>query len=46
MLPFFRFNYWFVFVVPIFNQWMAIDFVANVGMLVLSGIGYAKSSKR
>lgn len=45
LLPFFWFNYWYVFVVPIFNQWMGLDFIANVAMLVLSGIGYAKSSK-
>ena len=43
LLPFFWFNYWFVFVVPIFNQWMALDFIANVIMLALCGVGFAKS---
>ena len=46
LLPFFWFNYWFVFVVPIFNRWMALDFVANLAMLMLCAIGYAKSSAR
>ena len=45
LLPFFWFNYWFVFVVPIFSQWMALDFGANVAMLALCVIGYAKSSR-
>ena len=45
LLPFFWFNYWFVFVVPIFNQWMALDFIANVAMLVLCALGYAKGSE-
>jgi len=43
LLPFFWFNYWFVFVVPIFNQWMALDFIANVVMLALCGVGLGKS---
>ena len=46
LLPFFWFNYWFVFVVPIFNQWMALDFIANVAMLALCAAGYRKSGKR
>ena len=45
LLPFFWFNYWFVFVAPIFNQWMALDFIANVAMLVLCALGYAKGSE-
>jgi hypothetical protein len=40
LLPFFWFNYWFVFEVPILNQWMALDFVANVAMLGFSLSGY------
>lgn len=36
LLPFFGFNYWFVFVVPVFNRWMALDFVSNAFMLALS----------
>lgn len=40
LLPFFAFNYWFVFVVPIFNRWLAIDFVSNAFMLALSLYGW------
>ena len=40
LLPFFGFNYWFVFVVPVFNEWMALDFVCNAAMLLLCVIGY------
>ncbi|MHA7872892.1 MAG: hypothetical protein ACX939_11125 [Hyphococcus sp.] len=45
LLPFFWFNYWFVFVVPMFNSWMMIDFVANAAMLALCVIGYRGSAK-
>lgn len=38
--PFFAFNYYFIFVRPIFNQWLAIDFVANLFMLALCVIGW------
>ncbi|WP_156457512.1 hypothetical protein [Altererythrobacter sp. Root672] len=44
LLPFFWFNYWFVFVVPVFNQWMALDFVSNAAMLALCVVGYRASS--
>jgi hypothetical protein len=40
LLPFFWFNYWFVFVVPVFNQWMALDFISNAAMLSLSLWGW------
>ena len=40
LLPFFWFNYWFVFVVPVFNQWMALDLVSNAAMLGLSLWGW------
>ena len=43
LLPFFWFNYWFVLVVPIFNEWMALDFVSNAVMLVLCIVGYART---
>jgi hypothetical protein len=43
LLPFFWFNYWFVFEVPMFS-WMALDFVSNAGMLALCVIGYHQSS--
>jgi hypothetical protein len=36
LLPFFGFNYWFVFEVPIFNRWLALDFGANAVMLALA----------
>jgi hypothetical protein len=40
LLPFFWFNYWFVFVEPVFNQWMALDFASNAAMLGLSIWGW------
>ena len=40
LLPFFIFNYWFVFEVPIFNRWLALDFVSNAFMLGLSLYGW------
>ena len=43
LLPFFFFNYWFVFVVPMFNGWMMLDFGANVAMLALCVVGWRKS---
>jgi hypothetical protein len=43
LLPFFWFNYWFVFVVRILSGWMALDFVANVAMLALCVVGYRNS---
>ena len=45
LLPFFWFNYWFVFVVPMFNEFMIIDFVSNAAMLALCVIGYRGSAK-
>jgi hypothetical protein len=39
-IPFFVFNYWFYFVVPVFSHWMLLDFVGNVGIFVLSMLGY------
>ena len=44
LLPFFWFNYWFVFEVPILSEWMALDFAANVAMLALCVAGYRKSA--
>jgi hypothetical protein len=44
LLPFFWFNYWFVFVVPVFNQWMALDFISNAAMLGLSLWGWRVSA--
>ena len=45
LLPFFAFNYWFVFVVPVFSEWMLLDFGANVAMLALCVIGYRASAR-
>jgi hypothetical protein len=35
LLPFFWFNYYFVFVVPVMTRWMALDLVSNLFMLGL-----------
>ena len=43
LLPFFWFNYWFVYVVPVFNRWMALDFISNAIMLALSLWGWRTS---
>jgi len=40
LLPFFWFNYWFIFEVPIFNRWLVLDFGANAAMLGLSLWGW------
>jgi hypothetical protein len=40
LLPFFVFNYYFVFVVPMFTAWMALDFVANLFMLAVCFAGW------
>jgi len=45
LLPFFWFNYWFVFEVPIFNRWLALDFVSNLAMLTLSLWGWKLMGK-
>jgi hypothetical protein len=46
LLPFFGFNYWFVFEVQVFNRWMLLDFVSNAAMLALCAIGYRGSPPR
>ncbi len=40
LLPFFCFNYYFVFVVPVMTRWMALDLVSNLFMLGLCVWGY------
>lgn len=40
LLPFFWFNYYFVFVVPVMTRWMALDLVSNLFMLGLCVWGY------
>ena len=39
-LPFFLFNYYYVFVVPIFSRWMILDVMGNIGILVLGLTGW------
>jgi hypothetical protein len=39
-LPFFVFNYYFVFILPVFTDWMLLDFVGNVGILLCGIIGW------
>ncbi|MEQ8823757.1 MAG: hypothetical protein RIC14_05230 [Filomicrobium sp.] len=39
-LPFFVFNYYFVFVVEMFTSWMLLDFAGNIAILVLCLLGY------
>ncbi|MFN3943555.1 MAG: hypothetical protein ACK4K7_01335 [Allosphingosinicella sp.] len=43
LLPFFGFNYWFLFVVPVFSEWMLLDFAANLAMVALCFAGYRAS---
>lgn len=40
LLPFFWFNYYFVFIVPVMTRLMAIDLVSNLFMLGLCVWGY------
>lgn len=40
LLPFFAFNYWFLYVEPLFSAGMVIDFVANVFMLGFCVMGW------
>ncbi len=44
-IPFFAFNYWFVFVEPVLNQWMLLDFVGNLGILVTGIWGWRLSKQ-
>ncbi|MET0546681.1 MAG: hypothetical protein ABWZ40_10240, partial [Caulobacterales bacterium] len=43
LLPFFWFNYYFVFVQPIFNHWMALDFGSNLFMLACCVWGWKRT---
>ena len=45
LLPFFWFNYWFVFVTPMFNSWLTLDFISNLAMLALCVLGWRKSAQ-
>ena len=40
LLPFFGFNYYFVYELPILNRWMALDFGSNATMFMLSIWGW------
>ena len=39
-VPFFVFNYYFVFVMPVFSDWMVLDFVGNIGILACGMAGW------
>lgn len=39
-VPFFIFNYYFVFVSKMFTSWMALDFVGNIAIFGLCMLGY------
>ena len=45
LLPFFWFNYWFVFEVPIFNRWLVLDFGSNAAMIALSVWGWRTTAR-
>lgn len=45
-VPFFVFNYYFVFVVEIFTDWMLLDFVGNIAIFTLCMMGYYGLKKR
>ncbi len=42
-IPFFAFNVWFVFVEPVLNQWMLLDFAGNLGILITGIWGWRLS---
>jgi hypothetical protein len=44
LLPFFAFNYYFVFVLPVFTLWMSLDFGANLAMLGFCVAGWRAAS--
>ncbi|ABD56624.1 hypothetical protein Jann_3707 [Jannaschia sp. CCS1] len=44
-IPFFVFNYWFVFVEPVLNQWMLLDFAGNLGILITGVWGWRLSTQ-
>jgi hypothetical protein len=39
-LPFFLFDFYYLFVVPIFSSWMILDVFGNLGILVLGLAGW------
>lgn len=44
-VPFFVFNYYYVFVVEMFTNWMLLDFVGNIAIFTLCMLGYRKARK-
>ena len=38
-IPFFGFNYYFYFMAEVFNDWMLLDFVGNIGILICGVAG-------
>ena len=42
-IPFFVFNFWFLYIEPILNQWMLLDFAGNVGILMIGLWGWRLS---
>lgn len=39
-IPFFVFNFWFLFIEPVLNQWMLLDFAGNLGILAIGLWGW------
>lgn len=44
-VPFFAFNYYFVFIFEVFTRWMLLDFVGNFAILGLCLWGYFNMKK-
>jgi hypothetical protein len=42
-IPFFVFNFWFLFIEPVLNRWMLLDFAGNLGILVIGLWGWRLS---
>ena len=40
-VPFFGFNYYFYFVAEVFSDWMLLDFIGNLGILICGVVGAA-----
>ncbi|MFO6464217.1 hypothetical protein ACK8OR_07490 [Jannaschia sp. KMU-145] len=43
-IPFFVFDYWFVFVEPVLNEWMLLDLAGNLGILIAGIWGWRLST--
>ena len=44
-IPFFVFNFYFVFIVEMFSKWMVLDFFGNIGILTLCLFGFVVSKR-